>query len=130
MSPQNNQPKWWRYQRVCAVSGHREAIDLCHLNCAVGTHFHPTRAEAEDLVTSGAAEWIVMPMSRKDRGVIRLVTNVAGCRGFSAKFGPYLALKRNQPVVRVIVHDIRRRRPGQWCQQFAATGKFFGEREK
>jgi hypothetical protein len=108
----NNQPKWWRYQRVCAVFGDRDKVDVCHLDCAGGRHFHPTRAEAEEYVKDGAAEWLLAPVNRRDRGLIRMVKKAAALRGLSCKVGSYHAeaVRQRQDWAIAMLQDIRRLR--------------------
>jgi hypothetical protein len=107
---QDNRPKWWRYQRVCCFYGSRDEIDACHLDCAAGTHRHPTRAEAEEYVRTGAAEWIVVPVNRRDRGVIRILKKAAAYRGLSCRVGAALAVaaRQNWPWAKTMLQDIRR----------------------
>ena len=95
---------------MCAVFGGREKNNVSDLDCAAGTHFHPTLAEAEDLVDAEAAEWVLVPVNRRDRGVIRMMKKAGALRGLSCKVGSYHAesVRKQQDWAITMLLDIRR----------------------
>lgn len=93
---------------MCALFGKREEINLDTINCSDGSHFHFTRSEALARIKANEAEWIIAPVSRGDRGVMRFIKNASGFRGLSCKVGATLAIavQRGEKWAAAMLEDI------------------------
>ena len=92
---------------VCLVEGEHGTIDPAMLNCGNQSHAHISRDDAESRVSAGKVEWIKQPVTRRDKGVVRILKDKPRFRGLSARFGETLAIAvQNQELwARVMLSD-------------------------
>jgi hypothetical protein len=91
------------------VIGDLETVNPETLNCAGNTHYHVSREEAYDMERRGEAEWLQEPLSRRAKGVLRILQANYGLRGLSCKMGATLAeaLRNKETWAQVMLKDIR-----------------------
>jgi hypothetical protein len=92
----------------CLVTERWTAEDLARHRCDDSSHVHLSRAEVWDLECEGLVEWVRHPLTRAEKGIVRLCRRVLVARGLSCRVGEHLAegVRRRLPWATLMLAEI------------------------
>jgi hypothetical protein len=95
-------------KRYCLVPARWTPDDLARHSCADRSHVHLSRSQVWDLEREGLLEWVRRPISRAEKGIVK-IRRIVAARGLSCRIGEALAegLRLRLPWARAMLADIR-----------------------